>query len=85
MINEKLTIICDEVISLEPIHCEQPDNPPVVKIVLDDVDLDKLLTELASKLDAEYILDYLSNRDILRYTEAREYEMSAKLDHMTDV
>ena len=68
---EDLTIICDEVMSLEPCHCDQSNNPPVVKMILDDVHIDPLMRQLVEKLDPETVLDYLTISEIKAYLEGQ--------------
>ena len=65
MITENLTILCDEVLTLEPQKCTA--NGLSVKILLDDVQVEPLLIQLAEKLDIETVLDYFSDDAIKAY------------------
>lgn len=67
MIQENLVIKCDEVLSLEPKALLN--HAPYVQLLLDDVDIDSLLVQLAEKLDIEIILDYFTDDDIKAYLE----------------
>lgn len=58
-----ITIECDEIHQLEP--RKYGDDSPVLEMVLDDINIDKLMIELAKKLDPEQILDYLRD-DVIR-------------------
>jgi len=67
MISLDLTIVCDEVLTLEP--TKTPQGAPVVKMMLDDVQIEPLLAQLAEKLDIETVLDYFSDDAIKGYLE----------------
>lgn len=70
MITENLTIICDEVDKIIPYTTGQ--NVPKVKLILDDVEIDSLLIQLAEKLDIETVLDYFSDDSIKAYLEQKK-------------
>lgn len=70
MITENLTIICDEVDKLIPYITGQ--NVPKVKLILDDVEIDSLLIQLAEKLDIETVLDYFKDDSIKAYLEQKK-------------
>ena len=77
MISLDLTIVCDEVITLEPTTNGQ--CAPVVKMILDDVRIEPLLEQLTKKLDIETILDCFSDDAIKGYL----YEVDARADNKT--
>ena len=70
MTTENLFITCDEILSLEPIKNGQ--GSPIIKMLVDDVNLDLLMPQIAEKCDAHYILDHLTDDDISEYMEKRE-------------
>ena len=67
MISLDLTIVCDEVLTLEP--TKTPQGALVFKMILDDVQIEPLLAKLAEKLDIETVLDYFSDDAIKEYLE----------------
>ena len=77
MNTENLTIICDEVDKIKLVTTGQ--SVPKVELILDDVEIDSLMIQLAEKLDIETVLDYFSDDAIKGYL----YEVDARADHNT--
>ena len=60
-----LTVICDHIERLSP-------TGNYLEILLDDVNADLLMQQIAANLDPEYLLDYVKDSDIVEYFEARK-------------
>lgn len=64
-----LTIVCDEVLTMDAVKDGQ--GYPVMKMMLDDVQIEPLLAQLAKKIDIETVLDYFTDDAIKGYLEQR--------------
>lgn len=69
MLQESLTITCDEVLTMEAKTSDQPNNPPVMRMMLDDVYIDEVMAQLVKKLDVADVLDYFTPAQIKEYLE----------------
>ena len=69
MLQENLIITCDEVLTMEARPSQQATEPPVMRMMLDDVYIDELMLQLVKKLDVADVLDYFTPAQIKEYLE----------------